>query len=167
MIRFPVVAMRARPFAWLTITALSFTPGCSSFNRAWEAADQNAVPSNSLAGRWEGKWHSGHNGHQDALRGLFSPATNGVCQARFHARYSRWGLHLSFSYTVPLHLQSTNDVQRFRGEANLGWYAGGVYQYEGTVSATNFFSTYRCRYDHGEFQMHRPAAAEKKAQKQD
>ena len=39
---------------------------------------------------------------------------------------------------------------------NLGWLAGGVYHYEGRADATNFFSTYTSKYDHGTFQMTRP-----------
>ena len=38
----------------------------------------------------------------------------------------------------------------------LGFLAGGVYHYEGHADATNYFSTYSCKYDHGTFQMSRP-----------
>ena len=62
---------------------------------------------------------------------------------------------LSFGYTVGLKTEPTEAGCKFRGEANLGALAGGVYRYEGQADATNFFSTYSCKYDHGTFQMRR------------
>ena len=67
-------------------------------------------------------------------------------------------LRFSFGYSVPLQVRRTNDTYQFLGEANLGWLAGGLYHYEGSATGTNFFSTYRCKYDHGTFQMGRPSA---------
>ena len=37
--------------------------------------------------------------------------------------------------------------------------AGGLYTYKGRATATNFFSTYSCKYDHGIFEMTRPTTA--------
>ncbi len=34
--------------------------------------------------------------------------------------------------------------------------SGGVYHYDGDATPTNFFSTYKSKYDHGTFQMTRP-----------
>jgi|KBSSwiStaDraftv2_1062776.scaffolds.fasta_scaffold336691_2 hypothetical protein len=157
MIRLPHAPRGLRWFPYFTSGLLLFTGGCSSFNRAWKTAETERVESHSLAGRWEGTWRSTHNGHHDTLRGLFTLPTNAVCEARFHARYSKWGMSLSFSYSVPLQLDGTNGSYRFQGQADLGWYAGGVYRYEGTVSGTNFFSTYESQYDKGEFHLQRAA----------
>jgi hypothetical protein len=63
---------------------------------------------------------------------------------------------LSFGYTVPLQVEPATNGFKFSGQANLHWYAGGIYKYEGHADATNFFSTYSCKYDHGTFQMTRP-----------
>ena len=60
---------------------------------------------------------------------------------------------LGFGYTVQLNVTETNGVFQFSGQANLGWWAGGVYRYEGHAQEMHFFSTYRCKYDHGTFQM--------------
>lgn len=73
--------------------------------------------------------------------------------ARYHAKYKKI---FSFGYTVPLQVEKAAGVYNFKGEADLGKLAGGVYQYEGTASATNFTSTYRSKYDHGYFRMQRP-----------
>jgi hypothetical protein len=97
------------------------------------------------------------NGHTGRLRCLLRRDTAGQYQARFHAKYKRI---FSFGYTVPLTVKATNHVFGFQGEANLGWYAGGLYHYEGQMSPTNFLSTYRCPADHGTFQMTRPRSAE-------
>lgn len=92
------------------------------------------------------------NGHEGNLRCLITLKTNATCQARFRATY---GKLLRFTYTVPLNLHPHFDGWEFDGEENLGRLAGGVYFYEGRANATNFFSTYRSKYDHGVFEMRR------------
>ena len=105
-----------------------------------------------IAGRWEGTWLSEKNGHHGRLRCLVTPSTNNFYDARFHAKF--WKI-LSFGYTVPLQVRSSNALYEFNGEANLGKLAGGVYHYNGTLSGTNWHSTYESRYDHGNFRMTR------------
>jgi hypothetical protein len=132
-----------------------WAPGCSSFNRAWKAANPEQAAPETMAGRWEGRWHSEVNDHNDRLRAIITPQTNGTYSARFHAEYKRV-FRFRFSYTVPLRVTSEKDRWRFQGEADLGWYAGGKYSYQGFATATNFFSTYRSKHDHGTFHMTRP-----------
>jgi hypothetical protein len=129
--------------------------GCSSFNRDWKAAAARPMPASSFEGCWEGTWHSDATDHQNRLRCLIKPLTNGTYSARFHAKY-RALFTWTVNYTVPLTARRRADAFVFDGEANLGWYAGGVYQYQGHANATNFFSTYRSKGDHGTFQMTRP-----------
>lgn len=143
--------------AFAVLTLALCLCGCSSFNRDWKAAGASQ-PTQGIAGRWEGRWHSDANGHNDRLRCLLTPSTNGFYAARFHAEYKRL-FRFKFSYTVSLLVTngSTPDTFEFKGSENLGWYAGGVYTYTGTASATNFHSTYNSKYDHGTFQLTRPA----------
>src|SRR5262245_27113820 len=119
------------------LLAAALLCGCSSFNRNWRRARAQAVPANSFEGRWEGRWGSEVNGHHGALRCLLTPATNSVYHARFRATYARI---LHFSYTVPLTAQPHFGGWEFNGEADLGKLAGGVYDYEGRISSTNFLS---------------------------
>jgi len=72
--------------------------------------------------------------------------------ARFHANF--W--IFAYNYSVPLKVLEHAERFDFAGDAKLPGWAGGLYHYEGTASATNFFSTYRSKSDHGTFQMHRP-----------
>jgi hypothetical protein len=134
------------------ILALLLFTGCCGFNREWKRVGSESRATDGLAGRWAGHWMSERNGHNGRLRCIVKPATNGVHNARFHAKY--WKL-LSFGYTAPLRAQISNDVCRFEGEANLGKLAGGVYEYKGTVTRTNWQSTYQSRYDRGYFRMNR------------
>lgn len=127
--------------------------GCSTFPRAWKDAAAQPAPANSITGRWEGRWQSAVNGHSGRLRCLIVPLDNGQHSARFHANY--WRI-FSFGYTVTLQAQESGGAFQFKGEANLGWLAGGQYTYEGRATPTNFFSTYRATRDHGTFQMTRP-----------
>lgn len=137
----------------LPLVACLTTIGCSTFNRDWKAAAVTSAPANDIAGRWQGTWRSEVNGHTDKLRCLVTKQSETSYTARFHAKYHKI---LSFGYTVNLAVKESGGVFHFQGEANLGKLAGGLYDYAGDASATNFFSTYRCKYDHGIFQMARP-----------
>jgi len=142
----------------LSITALVVTAGllgagCSSFHHNWRQAGGNPSARTDLQGRWQGRWHSDSNGHEGKLRCIVTKLDEGNYQARFHAKYLKV---LSFGYTVPLKIERSGDLFNFRGEANLGRLAGGVYHYDGHADTTNFFATYTSKYDHGTFQMVRP-----------
>lgn len=128
--------------------------GCSSFDHAWRRAGRQPVAPASIAGRWEGRWLSEVNAHSGKLRCLISTPANGVCAARFSATYLRV---LHFTYTVPLKVQPTETGWRFQGEENLGKLGGGVYRYDGDATVSDFRSSYSSQYDHGIFEMKRPA----------
>lgn len=138
---------------WLGLAAtalLLVATGCTSFEHEWLRAGQSANPPVGIVGRWQGSWQSQANGHNGRLRAIVRQEEDGSYSARFHAIYQKV---LGFGYTVPLTLHETNGVAGFSGQANLHWWAGGIYRYEGKVEGTNFFSTYACQYDHGTFQM--------------
>lgn len=147
----PRVLTAAMMLAFLVLLA-----GCSRFEKDWRAA---AVPSQtkstSPAGRWQGTWKSDVNGHTDELRCLISSGKGDSFTARFHARYRRGLFRFSFQYSVPLHVERTSAGWKFSGDADLGWLAGGVYRYSGSVSNEQFHSTYDSRYDRGVFDMRR------------
>ena len=142
-----------RRFALLVImpTVVLIGASCSSFNREWRKVGRNAVAPSGLEGRWEGEWISEVNGHHGRLRCIVNRDED-VYRARFHAKYRKI---LSFGYTVPLNAEPTENGYKFRGEADLGSLAGGIYHYEGHADGTNFFSTYSSKYDHGTFEMQR------------
>jgi len=146
---------------WITSIAIAFgavlflsATGCSTFNRDWKTNAQPAVQTNDIQGRWEGTWLSQTKGHHGSLRCLLTKETDYQYEARFHATY--WKI-FRFGYAVQLIVTPADGAYQFRGEADLGALAGGVYHYEGTLAPTNFFSTYRAAGDHGIFQLHRPA----------
>jgi len=129
--------------------------GCSSFHKNWRTASKLKTPNDDISGRWTGIWKSDSNGHNDKLRCIISKIDDQHYNAQFHAKYKKI---LSFGYTVPLTVTVTNQSDRrdFKGEADLGKLAGGLYTYEGFATPTNFFSRYNSRYDHGIFEMVRP-----------
>jgi hypothetical protein len=135
-------------------TLLCLACGCSTFSRDWRHAGRQPVQTNSIAGRWEGRWLSDLNGHNGKLLCLVSRQPDGDFAARFRATY--WGV-LRFSYRVTLKVERHDDAWHFRGEENLGKLAGGIYRYSGRASATNFYSTYDSKYDRGVFAMRRAA----------
>lgn len=126
--------------------------GCSTFNRDWEMAGV-AAKKGGIDSRWQGTWTSDANGHSGALRCILEKASETNYLARFDSTYKKV---LHFKSTVMLNATNGPTNVRFTGEAKLPWWAGGLYRYEGVASPTNFFSTYRCKSDHGTFQMIRP-----------
>jgi hypothetical protein len=143
--------------------SLGILTGCASFEREWKRAaaapaiSATTTPQSQIVGRWQGRWQSNRNQHDGALRCVVKPLSNDVYSARFHAKYRRL-FNMSFGYTALLQAtpSSSGDRLAFTGEADLGWYAGGVYHYEGYADATHFSSTYSSKFDHGTFTLTRP-----------
>lgn len=135
-----------------TLFLATFSTGCS-FSRAWSKASKEPTPTNDITGRWEGKWLSDRNGHNGRLRCVVTHDETGQYQFHYHAVY--WKI-LRAGYQVKLDVQREGDNFILKGNSDLGWLGGGVYDYEGKASPTNFFSTYKSKYDHGTFQMTRP-----------
>jgi hypothetical protein len=150
----PKPVMSAKSTACSLLGLLLFlSAGCASFQSEWRKSVAAGPARAELLGCWQGTWSSDVNGHHDLLQCVVSRRDDGAFRARFHAKYHTV---FTFNYAVPLTVERTNEASHFRGLANLGWLAGGVYKYEGTASATNFASTYTSKYDHGVFQMSRP-----------
>ena len=142
--------------AWFLAAALVLC-GCSTFNYEWRQAVRKPVPSEGITGRWEGRWLSQANGHNDKLQALIAAVDTNHYDVKFHAAYKKW-ITVHFSYTVRMETKPEQDGRvLFHGSEDLGALAGGVYTYEGHADRTNFFSTYKSKYDHGTFEMKRPA----------
>lgn len=133
--------------------------GCSGFHRAWkvEQSQAQATTSEALTGAWEGTWLSDANGHHGRLRALITQNPDGTYHAWYHAKYKRI---LSFAYSVDMEVHAITGGHTFKGEANLGRLAGGVYTYEGTATNGIYNATYDSKYDHGVFKMERPSSNE-------
>jgi hypothetical protein len=130
------------------------TTGCSTFNRDWKRASATLPPAHDLDGRWEGYWLSERNGHHGRLQCLVSRLEDGSYRARFKATY--WKC-FRFGYAVNLSVaREPTGAFNFQGEADLGWWGGGVYHYNGHATPGDFVSTYKSEYDHGTFRMARP-----------
>jgi hypothetical protein len=133
--------------------------GCSSFNREWRQAATQPPTTTGITGRWEGRWKSEANGHNDKLRAIITAVDTNHYDVKFHAAYKNWStlyLTVHFGYTVRMETMPGQEGLKFRGSEDLGFLAGGVYTYEGRADATNYFSTYKSKYDWGTFEMKRP-----------
>ena len=126
--------------------------GCSSFQQDWRHAANPSPGSNPTEGRWQGRWISSANGHQGRLRCVLTRLEADRYRARYHANYLKI---LSFHYTAELRVEAKAEGYAFKGSADLGRLAGGVYAYEGTIVSNRFYSTYKSKYDHGNFEMKR------------
>jgi hypothetical protein len=130
------------------------TTGCRSFHRGWKAATAASPPASDISGPWDGSWLSDVNGHHGRLRCLVTRLDERHYRARYKATYRKI---LRFGYTVDMEIaRPLNDRFQFNGKADLGWWGGGIYHYDGYATTTNLFSTYNSKYDHGTFQMKRP-----------
>jgi hypothetical protein len=137
----------------LALFATLITVGCSSFNRDWKKAAGQAIQ--GIEGRWIGRWHSDHNQHNGVLRCLISKKEGDLYEARFHAKYKLSILTISYPYDMVMTINSSGDTYNFKGEANLGRLAGGVYRYDGTGTTNNLAINYRSPKDHGTFRLQR------------
>ena len=126
---------------------------CSTFDDDWKAAEHFAT---GIEGRWEGTWSSDANGHHGGLRCLVTRRPDQGFDARYAATYSDWCGTLNFEYTVPMTVEPGPDGWKLHGSADLGWIAGGVYEYDGLATLARFFCNYQADGDHGVFQLERP-----------
>ena len=142
--------------AWIAVLSSILLCGCSTFNAEWREAAKTPSPTNDIAGRWEGRWLSNVNGHNEKLRALITPVDTNHYDVKFRAAYKKW-ITIHFGYTVRMEVTAdTNGSVTFRGSEDLGFLAGGIYTYAGRATPTNFYSTYDSKYDRGTFQMGRP-----------
>lgn len=136
----------------LTLGFLLLT-GCSTFERDWKKSAHHE-PGGDFVGAWDGTWLSEHNGHHGRLRCLVERIGENRYEARFKASFLKV---LTYTQQVELQAQAETQGTRFHGTKNLGWWAGGVYTYDGLADQHQFRCTYRCPVDHGVFDLHRPA----------
>jgi hypothetical protein len=136
---------------------LILTAGCSSYHRTWKAGAQISTD-DPVAGRWQGRWESNANGHTGKLRAVIRPTGDDAYVAHYWASYRKV---LRFTYDQPFTVQTRETradgkkIVAFSGKTDLGPLAGGVYTYEGRAEADDFHATYRCRWDHGTYDMRR------------
>ena len=146
---------RVRPRAYLLGLFIAiFTMGCSSFNRDWRKAAGQSTQ--GIEGRWVGRWHSDHNQHNGVLRCLINKKSGDLHETRFHAKYKLSIFTISYPYDMEMTITRTDDAFNFKGEADLGWLAGGLYKYDGTGTTNNLAINYRSPKDHGTFRLQRP-----------
>jgi hypothetical protein len=105
-----------------------------------------------LTGPWQGTWLSHVNGHTGDLRCLVTEKSPKTYEFRFKATY--WKV-FQYSYMVTLPVTRTEAGYNFMGNENLGFLAGGVYSYDGSITGTNLDATYSCKFDNGVFKLTR------------
>ena len=142
----------------LPALAVLIMGGCSSFNQDWEQAAQ--VPVQGVEGRWIGVWHSDYNQHEGPLRCLITKKDGNTYHTRFHAKYKLGFLTISYPYDMDMIITQDAKTYSFKGEADLGWLAGGLYKYDGAGSTNNLAINYRSPKDYGTFNLQRPKEAE-------
>lgn len=128
------------------------TANCRDFHERWRAITDPPDP-HSVSGRWQGEWVSTATGHRGPLRCVMIAITADRWRSRFHASYSA-----IFRACYVVDLSATRiGPNRFalRGSSDLGWFAGGLYEYEGEASASELTCAYRSMMDHGEFRLRR------------
>jgi hypothetical protein len=130
--------------------------GCASFDRDWKNVPV-VTKADPFSGRWDGVWTSAK--HQQPggpgggrLRCIFTRVDDAHYRAQFFANW----LCFASGYTVTFETKRHGDTLAFHGEQNLGAIFGGVYRYDGVVTAQHFSASFISGYDHGRFEMHRP-----------
>ena len=145
---------RVRPLVLLFF--LLAAPGCSHFASDWNGVSK-AVEPGAVDGQWTGTWTS-ETGHGSSdLKCLLTTTAPDRYLAQFHAAY--WSI-FHFDQTVTLVTTSNQNGHLLAsGDADLGFFAGGVYHYDADITPTHFTAAYSSSADHGKFDLHRPVAA--------
>ena len=137
----------------LALAALCLS-GCSTrFNRQWSAPTVTTASQSlpkSLSGRWEGSWLSGKNGHRGKLRCIITPLENNEYEFYYWATY--WKLFRA-SYKINAQATEVDGKSQISGERDLGRLFGGVYTHTGEAADSAISATYKCRIDHGTFEL--------------
>lgn len=146
---------RLLPITFAIGLALCSSSCSTGFNRDWNlAATKNATAPGSLEGAWKGTWLSKVNGHHGELRAVVTAVAGQTPPSdydfRYHATYKKI---LSGGYTARHHVDAKGGLS---GSQDLGRLVGGVFTYEGKVTAKEFRATYKSSSDHGVFEMKRP-----------
>ncbi len=141
----------------LLLTAALTSCG-ASFDRDWRAATQTPPP-NAIEGPWQGTWHSVPTGHRGKLRCIVSPAKNKDGDHLFTYR-ATWARILSATFRAEHRVTTApgrTPLISFKGQHPMPDWAGGLYQYSGSISPLGDFSaSYQSTKDHGTFHMQRP-----------
>ena len=142
-----------RSLALLSFIALV---GCSGFESRWRA-NLDAPASDEVAGCYAGTWESAPSGHTGDLRAVVEPVGEGRYHVWYYAVFSvpYVFFELDYEHDLDLAAEAGEDGLRFVGEADLGWLAGGLYEYRGRIVGDRFVSRYRAQEDHGVFQLDR------------
>ena len=135
---------------------------CRDFHEQWQRVSENqrlaaaAPDADGIAGLWQGEWLSAVTGHRGPLRSVIVAASADRWLARFHASYSRI---FRACYATELRAMPGSEGNlAFSGSSDLGWMAGGVYEYDGESTGPGFVCRYRSRFDNGEFRLDRITA---------
>lgn len=133
--------------------ALGLTSCAMGFKRDWRQAVKEG-PKPGVEGAWKGTWLSHSNGHTGDLRCVVGPDLGGG-EREFHY-YATWKGFLSAAFKANHTVKAEKDgTHSFTGHHDMPKWAGGRYQYDGTVKSDEFDATYKCSMDHGVFGMKR------------
>lgn len=138
----------------LLLFLAAVSSGCGvTFERKWQQPPACSEPGDQLTGHWEGTWESEFNGHKGKLRAIIVKCNDGHYRAHYHATFL--GV-IPFAYeTVHTASPQQGGSTQFTGEEDLGYFAGGVYHYNGWSDGTSFVACYQADKDHGVFRMQR------------
>ncbi len=144
------------------LAAVLLLSNCSTgFNRGWRLtlAEGRTASGPDITGAWQGTWRSEVNGHSGELRCMVSRQFAATCtfeedSYRFHYHANFMKL-FSATYAVKHQVRRTKSGFTFSGDQAIPGVGGGLYHYEGKVTPEDFRATYRCKSDHGVFELKR------------
>lgn len=105
-----------------------------------------------IEGLWVGRWECERTGTKGSLRCRLSHLVGRHFRAEFKARY--WFL-LRYSRNIRITFRPEGEIFRCTGSQDLGKWAGGRYQYSGTIEGDCFQAMFASRTYRGEFRLER------------
>ena len=125
-----------------------------AYEYRWHQAASSAAPE-GIEGTWDGTWQSEVNGHHGRLRCIIGPAIDDSSHHPFRYR-ATWMRFLSGGYRAEHQVTPiAPDQWTFSGQHQLPNWAGGLYQYEGTIHDDTMSVRYDCAIDRGHYELTR------------
>jgi len=129
---------------------LLFVLGCGGLGHT--TADGGEQDVQAIEGLWVGKWYCHKTGHSGPMRCRLTRITEGQYLARYDGFFAGF---IPFWYSVKTDVTRRGEVTYMKAEENLGWYGGGLFQYEGDIRDGEYHMRYDSKYYAGTFELKR------------
>jgi hypothetical protein len=126
-----------------------------SYRKQWSQEVQRPED-DLLAGHWKGTWQT-DGGESSPMSAVISREGEDQYHAKFEAEAVMGPLRFKVHPDVMLTAVKGDERWTFAGSKDLGFFQGGVYEFDGWTDGETFFSTFDSKHYSGTYTMKRVA----------